>query len=85
MKRSEMYCLSPMETAHPGWGSKNRQRMVLPRHRATRPGLKVSPLTRVRNTPKTAQGLGERLWNKRFLERVNPCSVRARVTPFPIS
>ena len=31
--------------------------MVLPRHRATRPGLNVSPLTRVRNTPKNCQGL----------------------------
>jgi hypothetical protein len=55
MKLSEMYFLSPMETAH-RLGSERKQRMVLPRHRATHPGLNISPLTSVRNTPSTAKG-----------------------------
>ena len=55
MKLNGMYCLAPIETAH-RLGSERRKRMVLPRHRAMGPGLNVSPLTSVRNTPSTAKG-----------------------------
>jgi len=54
-----------------GWENKRRQRMVLTRHRATRPRLKVSPLVCAQH-PKYFQGLRRKTVGQETLRESEP-------------